>query len=175
MVGARATSYLVAIVSTMALCGLMLAPTATALARADNGCSANVQNPHVSDSHGGIDVTATFKCADVPTNIDLLSPGGLALWNCPSQPSRSLSYLEAHCNIVGFNQENPVKITRAGKGGQQFRTAPPMSHPAAHGHGWWIATAIWQSHGPNGTGTKTTDIGNAVPLTDRPAHHPRHD
>jgi hypothetical protein len=174
MVVARATSYLIATVGAIALCGLMLPPTATASAREDNGCSANVQNPHISNSHGGIDVTATFRCDDVPTQIDLLSPGGLALWNCQTKPTRSLSYLENNCNIVGHNQENPVNITKAGKGGQQFRTAPPLSDPAAHGHGWWIATAIWQSHGPNGTGTKTTDIGNAAPISDRAAHHLRH-
>jgi hypothetical protein len=166
---ARVTSHLVLAGSVIAFCSLTLTPAATATARGNNDCSANVQNPHFSQSHGGIDVTATFECERVPTKIYLLSPGGLALWNCVNKPQRSLSYLEDHCNIVGTNQENPVDITRAGHKYRQSRTAPPLADPPAHGHGWWIGSAIWQSHGPGGTGAKTTDIGNAVPLSSR--HH----
>jgi hypothetical protein len=71
--------------------------------------------------------------------------------------------------MSGFNQENPVSLPTAGK--SAFRTAPPLSDPAACGEGFWIASAIWQSHGPNGTGSKTTDIGNGVSIDDPCLHH----
>ena|ERR1051326_150443 len=159
-----------ALAATTAIIGIASFAAASPLGtNGDNGCHANVQNPHISDSHGGIDVTATWYCTTAPVDIYLLTPGGLALWNCQNSPQRSLSWLEANCEINGYNQENPVSLPTANK--SAFRTAPPLSDPAACGQGYWIASAIWQSHGPNGTGAKTTDIGNGVPINDPCLHH----
>lgn len=157
--------------SAAAICGITVTVSVSASVNETNGCSANVQNPHYSKSHGGVDVTATWSCTTAPVSIDLLNPGGLALWNCPGgEPSKSLSYLEDNCNIVGTNTESPIDLPTARK--SAFRTSPPLSKPAAQGHGWFIGSAVWQSHGPNGTGPQITDIGNpSQPNGPRPAHH----
>ena len=77
---------------TVASCALVLVPASAVTIHETNGCVPNVQNPHDSQSHGGIDVTATFYCDSVPTQIDLLSPGGLALWNCPTNRQQNHDY-----------------------------------------------------------------------------------
>lgn len=135
-----------------------------------NSCSANIQNPHDSASHGGADVTGTWKCADVSTTI-YLEPNrfvggvGFWLWLCPRKPPKSESYLNNsanHCKVVGVNHEN-ISLTKAGR--TVARTAPPPAKRAAHGTGWWIACSIWVSNGPKGLGGKVTSFSNAVGFT----------
>ena len=149
----------------------LIMTTALPASAADrNGCSANVQNPHFSNSHGGIDVTAKWKCSDVTTTIYLAANrfvGGVGfwLWLCPNKPPKSESYLNNSangCHVKGVNHED-ISLTTSGK--TISRTSPPLSHAAAHGSGWWIACSIWASNGPGGLSAKHTTFGNAVELS----------
>jgi hypothetical protein len=130
-----------------------------------NGCEVNVQNPHFSQSHGGIDITATWTCSHVPSTVFLGSTTtSLVLWVCPHRPEQSEAYLtdaSHHCIVEGVNRENiQVKKTKV----KHARTAPPPSQPAAHGNGWWIACTTWYSKGPNGTSEDRTNFSRAVQL-----------
>ena len=144
--------------------------SAAAPSFANNMCHANVQNAHVSQSHGGVDLTATWFCDVAPVSIDLSSGplngtvAGLFIWLCPSPPQKSEAYLDSHCTLKGANHED-IRLTRAGKAHKASRTTPPLSHPPAHGSGWWVGCATWQSHGPHGAGAPATTFGNIVPLT----------
>ena len=144
--------------------------TASAAFAETNSCSANIQNPHDSASHGGADVTGTWKCSSVTTTIYLAANrfvGGVGfwLWLCPRKPPQSESYLNNsanHCTVKGVSHEN-ITLTKSGV--TVARTAPPPSQPAAHGTGWWIACSIWVSNGPHGLGSKVTSFSNAVGFT----------
>ena len=52
-----------------------VAPSVQAVSRADNGCDAKLNNPHVSKGAGGVIAKATWVCSTAPVKIDLLSPG----------------------------------------------------------------------------------------------------
>jgi hypothetical protein len=116
-----------------------------------NGCDANIQNPHYSNTHGGIDVTGVWTCTKVPTTIEM---GYFDLWLCPvDYGEKNLAaedWIINHCTFKGSNDGN-FNVTIAGSAGAQDRTVPSKYVAAAHGTGWWIACTIWHSVGPGGT------------------------
>jgi hypothetical protein len=125
--------------------------------RADpNGCAtANVQNPHITNSHPGgpgVDATAVWQCIQVPTTIWLTGDGFLYLWVCPNNDggAKDEAWIGSHCTNKGANY-NSFVITVAGKNGSKDRVVPHKTDPAAHGSGWWIACTVWYSEGPGGT------------------------
>lgn len=132
-------------------------------ASADNGCTANVQNPHVSASHGGIDVTAVWQCTLVPTTIEF---GFFNLWVCPTNDNgaKDETWITTYCTIKGYNNAN-FTITVPGSNGATDRVAPPKSNPAAHGAPWWIACTNWRSDGPGGTSGWHLQFSNWVELS----------
>jgi len=156
------------LIISAALSGLFAAAlvfsTAVPAAAADiNGCSANVQNPHWSNGAGGHISKANWSCTRVPTLISLDPIGGYGyyLWLCPSKPPKSESYLSANCTVKGENYEDiNATSTRA-----YTRYVPPASQPGAHGTGWYIACATWQTRGPGGVGGLRVTFSNAVHLT----------
>jgi len=131
-----------------------------------NGCSANIQNPHVSQSHGGIDVTGVWKCSEVPTTIqfNFTASGGLFLFLCPEKGRSTETWVTNHCTIKGINADD-IPITTAGNSGAKDRVAPHTAEPAAHGSGWWIACATWRSVGPSGTSPKHVKFSNWVQIS----------
>jgi hypothetical protein len=138
-------------------------PSSVAVAAAGNNqCTANINNPHFSTGANGVIVKGQWSCIDVPTTINLSAVGhGFLLWNCPTEPEKSESYLlnNPNCVTKGSNHDD---ISLTGSGSKSTRTAPPAPQSGAHGSGWWIACATWQSHGPNGTGSMVTTFSNPV-------------
>jgi len=131
-----------------------------------NGCSANIQNPHFSASHGGIDVTGVWQCNEVPTTIEFLTvpAGGFFLFLCSERGKRTEAWVTANCSIQG-STANSIQITTAGQNGAKDRVAPPTNEPAAHGSGWWVACAAWRSNGPSGGSAKHVNFSNWVQIT----------
>jgi hypothetical protein len=159
-----------AITGAVVLAGGSLSPAAAAPEFADNMCHANVQNAHVSASHGGVDLTATWYCDVAPVTINIGggalngSVAGLFIWLCPSSPQKTETYLQTHCVLKGTNIEN-ISLPIAGAAHKVSRTTPPLAVPAAHGSGWWVGCTTWQSHGPGGAGAPATTFGNIVELS----------
>ncbi len=119
-----------------------------------------VQNPHNSDTAGGIVSTAFWDCNLVPSVINLSSiDTGYFLYLCPTQPFPDVDGIQWACTFMGSNR-NDISFTAAG---EEIVHAPPG--PGAHGSGWWIAWATWFSTGPNGVGATVTEFSNAVPLS----------
>lgn len=134
------------------LLGAIAASLAVAVPSASasgNGCSVNIQNPHYSVSHGGIDTTAVWTCSLVPTTIEF---GFYFLWVCPTNDggAKDETWITNNCTFKGSNDAD-FTITVAGSNGATDRVVPPKSNPAAHGTGWWISCSNWRSNGPAGT------------------------
>src|SRR3989442_1572482 len=92
-----------------------------------NWCTVNVQDPHYSSSHGGIDITAVWACGKVPTTIHLdnLNPLDalypyLDLWLCPNNDggAKDENWLINNCTLKGANNYY-VTITVAGSNGSK--------------------------------------------------------
>ena len=103
----RASTFTVVASAVVILTASASPASAAAPSFADNMCHPNVQNAHVSQSHGGVDLTATWFCDVAPVSIDLSSGplngtvAGLFIWLCPSPPQKSEAYLDSHCTLKG--------------------------------------------------------------------------
>ena len=111
----------------------------------------------MSIQHGGIDVTATWNCRNVPTTIGQ----GLNLWLCPLPAPADEAWIVGNCTPKGFNGDS-VHATVTKK--KYSKTAPPVAQPAAHGNGWWIACTLWSSNGPGGQTTSRYAFSRSMEL-----------
>lgn len=129
-----------------------------------NSCSANVQNPHYSISHGGIDVTATYECSTLHPLLTVFVDY-VYLWVCPSSPQKNETYLQEHCTSKGANS-NVLGFAITKTNFKYPLTAPAPSSPAAHGSGFWLACSLWYSYSKtHGTGPKILNFSNIVELS----------
>jgi hypothetical protein len=60
---------------------------------------------------------------------------------------------------------NNLDVTVSKANTWYIRYAPPASKPGAHGSGYWVAYAQWQSSGPAGVGGRQTTFSNVVKLS----------
>jgi hypothetical protein len=124
---------------------LVLVPTTAAHADDENGCNVNVQYPHYSEFHGGIDVSAVWNCTEYEFAATIHQ--SLFLWLCAEEPPQDEPWIEANCTLAGRNIDD-------GQGPYVVRTAPHPGEAAAHGDGWWISCTSWYSTGVMGDGTR---------------------
>lgn len=129
-----------------------------------NGCGLNKWSaPHVSEGAGGIIAKAYWKCTNVPSTIHMtISPRGLFLFVCPSQPPNDETWIALNCTAKGGTHNN---VSATDPTALYVRYVPPTDRPGASGSGWWIACATWYSTGPNGTGSTRTNFSGARQLT----------
>lgn len=133
-----------------------------------NGCSANVQTPHLSSGAGGVIGKANYTCTDVPSTIYLdTKTTGYWLYRCGSSPPQSIQWVEDNCDPAGKNIEN-VDVTVSDS--ENIRYVPPEGEGSGQGIGYWISYTTWFSSGPNGTSEDRTDW-SAVYHGGRTAHH----
>jgi hypothetical protein len=142
---------LVAAVCAIVTVGL-IAPQ-EALAADQNGCSVTIDNPHASSGAAGVIAKGRFQCSHVPSTIYINGSRSTSflLWLCPRQPPKDEGYLTLPyngCSVKGSDGSN-VAATVANT--VYTRYVPPGGTQGAHGNGWWIACAVWYSHGPLGT------------------------
>lgn len=149
--------------ATGALVGGALVSQASPAAAADqNGCDANVQNPHYSSSHGGYDVTVTYKCDTINRDIQALA----ILWKCQTTPPiingiPDKGWLANNCDFWDNNRD--FSVTK--KNYQYPITAPAPTDPAAGGSGYYVGETTWRSYSYENNWTDyKTQFGNVVYL-----------
>jgi hypothetical protein len=130
-------------------------------AQAAVNCTASIDNPHYSTGAGGVIAKGNWKCALVPSDIEFTGGFiGFNLWLCTDKsPTRTESYLtgDSHCSIKG-TYATAFEITVAGQ--TYVRYVPPSGQSGAHGTGWWVACAVWESVHNGVVGSVVTTFSN---------------
>jgi hypothetical protein len=113
----------------------------------------SVDNPHFSTGDSSWVVKARIKCSGNVDRVDY----SVALFLCPSYPTKTESWLLANCTPKGSNGGSIYNLTANTR---YTRQAPPPGGASAHGTGYWIGclTATARDHGEARTFVKFSAI-----------------
>jgi hypothetical protein len=146
----KVRSVLVAATALLLLSILMPSSSFAATWTDGNGCTNNLQNPHVSAGALGVIVKADFSC----TQNDVTSMSwDMILWLCKSStPQHDETWLWNNCVNKGRNTRSAAPPVT---GKVYTKYAPPLGQPGAKGSGYWIACSSMSSNSPGGFYAKT--------------------